>query len=160
MLVRYETTFKKLVLSHTLRLKSQDQINLNIFYYFFPSLKWVYINIRTVGSSKKYFKKIKCQFVTRPLLRSSTFTYFNFKKSNQINLNIFHYFFPSLKWLYINIRTVGSSKKYFKKIKCQLRYEYYLDLRSSTFTYFNVKKSEQINLNIFIIFSITKMGIH
>ena len=49
------------------------------------------------------------------LLRSSTFTYFKIKKLNQINLNIFNYFFPSLKWLYINIRTVGSSKKYFKK---------------------------------------------
>ena len=43
--------------------------------------------------------------------------YFKVKKSNQINMNIFHYFFLSLKWLYINIRTVGSSKKYLQKNK-------------------------------------------
>ena len=130
--------------------KKSDQINMNIFYYFFPSLKWVYINIRTIGSLKKYFKKTKCQFVTRPLLRTSTFTYFNIKKSDQINLNIFYYFSPSLKWVYINIRTVGSLKKYFKKIKCQFVTRPLL--RTSTFTYFNVKKSNQINLNIFYYF--------
>ena len=134
------------------KVKKSNQIKLNIFHYFFPSLKWLYINIRTVGSLKKYFKKIKCQFVTRPLLRTSTFTYFNVKKSNQINLNIFYYFFLSLKWVYINIRTVGSLKKYFKKIKCQFGTS--LLLRSGIFTYSKVKKSNQIKLNIFhIIFS-------
>ena len=49
--------------------------------------------------------------------------YFKVKKSNQINMNIFHYFFLSLKWLYINIRTVGSSKKYLQKNKILVRYE-------------------------------------
>ena len=117
---------------------------------FFPSLRWVYFNIRTVGSSKKYFKKIKCQFDTRLLLRSSTFTYFKVKKSNQTNLNFFDYFFPLLRWVYFNIRTVGSSKKYFKKIKCQ--FDTRLLLRSSTFTYFKVKKSNHINLNFFDYF--------
>ena len=123
---------------------------MNIFYYFFPSLKCVYINIRMVGSSKKYLKKIKCQFGTSLLLRMGTFTYFKVKQSHQINLNIFYYFFPSLKCVYINIRTVGSSKKYFKNLKCQFGRS--LLLRSSTFTYFKVKKSRQINLNIFYYF--------
>ena len=132
------------------KVKKSNQINLNIFYYFFSSLKWVQINIRTVGSSKKYFKKIKYQFGTSLILRSGTFTFFNLKKSNQINMNIFHYFFPSLKWLYNNICKVGSSKKYFKKIKCQFVTRQIL--RNSTFTYFKVKKSRKINLNIFHYF--------
>ena len=129
------------------KVKKSRQINLNIFYYFFPSLKWVYINIRKVRSSKKYFKKIKSQFGTSLLLRSGIFTYFKVKKSNHLNLNIFYYYFPSLKCVYINILTVGSSKKYFKKIKYQFGTS--LLLRSGIFTYFKVKKSNHLNLNIF-----------
>ena len=55
----------------------------------------------------------------RLLLKSSILTYFNLKKSNQINLFIF-YFFTSLKllkWVHINIRTVGLLKIYLKKNK-------------------------------------------
>ena len=124
MLVCYDT--RLLLRSSTFtyfKIKNSRQINLNIFYYFFQSLKWVYINIRTVGSSKKYFKKIKCQLGSSLLLRSDTFTYFKVKQSNQINLNIFYYFFPLIKCVYINIRTVGSSKKIFKQNKMLVRYE-------------------------------------
>ena len=57
----------------------------------------------------------------RLILKSRIFTYFKVKKSRKINLNIFFLFFSSLQWVYNNIRTVGSSKKYFKKNKMLVR---------------------------------------
>ena len=59
----------------------------------------------------------------RLLLRSCTLTYFNVKKSYQINMNYYYYCFPSLRWVYINIRKLELTKKYLKKNKILVRYE-------------------------------------
>ena len=71
---------------------------------------------------EKIFYKNKILVRYETTFQNSIFTYFKVNKSNQINL-IYFLFFPSLRWLYTNICTVGSPKKYFKENKILVRYE-------------------------------------
>lgn len=63
---------------------------------------YIYLNIYTVKSSKKYLKNLCCFSATNLILGSNTFTDF-FYKFMQDNFEFFDYVFARVKSIYLTV---------------------------------------------------------